>query len=144
MEFLSDAQCCTKCLKKGIRNPIVIRRWACKWCGACTKERYRRINRLSRKEREQHLRREEWERRALMSPEERKRTPMVHIPPVHIRGKRIGEWRNPLGYLARYAWSRKAVMLRLQGVANPYAYNTGRTRTPVTQPKKRHVVLPTS
>lgn len=175
-DFLTDRQCCTKCLKKGIRVPYLEHRahysngfdkrtahgrpggnakgrWnnPMRWCQACWRERQRRSG--ERENKAKRLRYAEWEARALMSKEERKRTPMVHIPVGRIAGPNKGKLRHPLTYLGMYGRYRSRFMKRLLGIPINYGScvpASERKTMPVTvpppkaPPKSRHAVQSTS
>ena len=133
MEFLPDSACCTKCLKKGIRNPFLAHKvrpngstivqakdgphrhpgMAPRWCKACWQARIRRNYQCATTTKQRHLRSEEWKRRAMMSREERSQTRLVHIPPTIMAGRNKGKRRNPIAYLAMYARERNAVLRQL-------------------------------
>lgn len=169
VEFLDDRQCCTKCLKKGIRVPYLESRahysngfdkrpgrrgrWnnPMRWCQACWQARHRRSQECDSREKAKRLRYAEWEARALMSKEERQRTPMVHIPVGRIAGPNKGKLRHPLTYLGMYGRYRSRFYKRLLGIPINYGCCTPASeRKPISSapaappPKSRHNVLPTS
>lgn len=146
MEFLADSQCCTKCLQQGLHNPFVAHKvrpkWRVRWCRTCWNTYIRAARQRTTEVQQKHLRAAEWKARALMSPDERRRTPLVHIPPTTFTGKNKGMWRIALVYQAWYGKYRKQVERELRGEPQPI---THRGPKPTMMPlKTRHVVLPTS
>lgn len=162
MEFLSDQQCCRKCLRKGIRVPYDENRAKQRysfdyrynpprpqsrfyWCLACWREVRRKRYLSSRQYKQMKLRSAEWAARALMTKEERQRNPMVHIPWRVMRGKHKGERRIALVYQAVYGRYRAALSAMLEGKPNPMARPNQNRQPPLPPPsKRRHNVLPTA
>lgn len=145
MEFLSDRQCCVRCLRKGLRVPLIPKPYSPKkrWCRSCWQEIYRREDKQRTRYKQQQLRVAEWKARAMMTKEERRKTPLVYISwrVVYPYSKRIGKPRPARHYLRMYAKYRKQIMLQSSSPSDPPPPRSG---PPLAPPvfKSRHKILP--